>query len=220
VPDRQLDRHECACGRLPPVHGEHRRDQRRRVGGAGNTAHRFRDGARRRKIDGDFVDERTAEGPVVGRQRMHRCAMRGQSSWQHVGRTIYHARMAAKECPMCGEFMRLVTRESIEHVPGLPRPVTHCHTEWVCPECDYFEEKSKTEDLAGAERQQDFLAQRVFHLVEGDGGVALVAQTLDDAGPAFFCNVHALALDLHHVHLQGLDEKRTGIPAVRTRQRH
>ncbi|MCC7033553.1 MAG: hypothetical protein IT179_12050 [Acidobacteria bacterium] len=48
--------------------------------------------------------------------------------------------MSGKECPMCGEFMRLVTRESVEHVPGLPRPVTHVIREWVCPECDYFEE--------------------------------------------------------------------------------
>ncbi|MCC7178575.1 MAG: hypothetical protein AB7Q16_18635 [Vicinamibacterales bacterium] len=48
--------------------------------------------------------------------------------------------MSGKECPMCGEFMRLVTRESVEHVPGLPQPVTHVIREWVCPECDYFEE--------------------------------------------------------------------------------
>jgi uncharacterized protein with PIN domain len=45
-----------------------------------------------------------------------------------------------KECPMCGEFMRLVTRQHIEHVPGLPAPVKHVSKEWVCPECDYFEE--------------------------------------------------------------------------------
>jgi ribosomal protein S27AE len=46
----------------------------------------------------------------------------------------------AKECPMCGEFMRLVTRQHSAHVPGLPAPVTHVVKEWVCPECDYFEE--------------------------------------------------------------------------------
>jgi uncharacterized protein with PIN domain len=45
-----------------------------------------------------------------------------------------------KECPMCGEFMRLVTRQAVEHVPGQPRPVKHTVKEWVCPECDYFEE--------------------------------------------------------------------------------
>jgi hypothetical protein len=46
----------------------------------------------------------------------------------------------AKECPMCGEFMRLVKRQHIQHVPGLPAPVKHVTQEWVCPECDYFEE--------------------------------------------------------------------------------
>ena len=46
----------------------------------------------------------------------------------------------AKECPMCGEFMRLVTRQQIEHVPGRPMPLKHVVKEWVCPECDYFEE--------------------------------------------------------------------------------
>jgi rubredoxin len=45
-----------------------------------------------------------------------------------------------KECPMCGEFMRIVTRQNIVHVPGLPAPVKHTLKEWVCPECDYFEE--------------------------------------------------------------------------------
>jgi rubredoxin len=45
-----------------------------------------------------------------------------------------------KECPMCGEFMRLVARKSIEHVPGLSKPITHTIKEWICPECDYFEE--------------------------------------------------------------------------------
>ena len=46
----------------------------------------------------------------------------------------------AKECPMCGTAMRVVTRQQIEHVPGQPTPVEHTVREWVCPECDYFEE--------------------------------------------------------------------------------
>lgn len=41
---------------------------------------------------------------------------------------------------MCGEFMRLVTREANEHVPGQPKPITYVIKEWICPECDYFEE--------------------------------------------------------------------------------
>ena len=48
--------------------------------------------------------------------------------------------MPAKECPLCGDSMRLRVREDVVQVPGNPRPVTHKVREWVCPECDYFEE--------------------------------------------------------------------------------
>ena len=51
----------------------------------------------------------------------------------------YDARMP-KECPMCGEFMRLVTRETVSRVPGTSQEVKTPVREWVCPECDYFEE--------------------------------------------------------------------------------
>jgi hypothetical protein len=41
---------------------------------------------------------------------------------------------------MCGETMRLNERELTENVPGTPEaPVTKIR-EWVCPECDYFED--------------------------------------------------------------------------------
>jgi len=46
-----------------------------------------------------------------------------------------------RECPMCGEFMRLVAREVIERVPGTTQEVTRQVREWVCPECDYFEDE-------------------------------------------------------------------------------
>ena len=71
---------------------------------------------------------------------------------KHLGRTIgsgpevvknkrggYDARMS-RECPMCGEFMRLVTREAVTRVPGTLQDVKTTVREWVCPECDYFEE--------------------------------------------------------------------------------
>jgi acetone carboxylase gamma subunit len=54
--------------------------------------------------------------------------------------------MAVKECPMCGESMRLRERVAIDRVPGMPQTTTTRLREWVCPECDYFEE---TEDAAG-----------------------------------------------------------------------
>lgn len=48
--------------------------------------------------------------------------------------------MARKECPMCGEWMRLREREVTERVPGTSQATTSKFREWVCPECDYFEE--------------------------------------------------------------------------------
>jgi acetone carboxylase gamma subunit len=41
---------------------------------------------------------------------------------------------------MCGELMRLSDREIQERVPGSARPVVRRAREWICPECDYFEE--------------------------------------------------------------------------------
>ena len=48
--------------------------------------------------------------------------------------------MAGKECPMCGETMRIREREVTDRVPGTLQAQTTRYREWVCPECDYFEE--------------------------------------------------------------------------------
>lgn len=48
--------------------------------------------------------------------------------------------MAAKECPMCGEEMQLRDRQVTDRVPGTAQTRTVRFQEWVCPECDYFEE--------------------------------------------------------------------------------
>lgn len=45
-----------------------------------------------------------------------------------------------KECPMCAEQMRLVARQTSDGVPGRSRPLLRQVREWVCPECDYFED--------------------------------------------------------------------------------
>ena len=45
-----------------------------------------------------------------------------------------------KECPMCTEGMQLRERETVTRVPGTAETATLKFSEWVCPECDYFEE--------------------------------------------------------------------------------
>jgi hypothetical protein len=54
--------------------------------------------------------------------------------------------MAAKECPMCGEAMRLREREVVTRIPGTTETKAAKYREWVCPECDYFEEAEERAD--------------------------------------------------------------------------
>jgi hypothetical protein len=50
----------------------------------------------------------------------------------------YNPRM--KECPLCGETMRLNVREIRDTIPGSNESAVRVAREWICPECDYFEE--------------------------------------------------------------------------------
>jgi uncharacterized protein with PIN domain len=45
-----------------------------------------------------------------------------------------------KECPLCGEIMRLTVREVRDSVPGGGQGTVRVLREWICPECDHFEE--------------------------------------------------------------------------------
>jgi acetone carboxylase gamma subunit len=45
-----------------------------------------------------------------------------------------------KECPLCGERMRLSVRKVEERIPGQGQAPVREVREWICPECDYFEE--------------------------------------------------------------------------------
>jgi hypothetical protein len=56
--------------------------------------------------------------------------------------------MAPKECPMCGESMRLREAQTTDRVPGTTQTKTSKSREWVCPECDYFED-AEAEDIEG-----------------------------------------------------------------------
>ena len=48
--------------------------------------------------------------------------------------------MPSRECPMCGSIMRLEIKQIATRVPGNPAPTRHTSAEWICPDCDYFEE--------------------------------------------------------------------------------
>jgi acetone carboxylase gamma subunit len=46
---------------------------------------------------------------------------------------------------MCGEHMQLRESESAHRVPGTSQTRMARHREWICPECDYFEEAEDVE---------------------------------------------------------------------------
>jgi C4-type Zn-finger protein len=48
-----------------------------------------------------------------------------------------------RECPMCGESMRLEEHESTDRIPGRPQLVKRTNREWVCSGCDYYEEQEE-----------------------------------------------------------------------------
>jgi hypothetical protein len=45
-----------------------------------------------------------------------------------------------RECPLCGSTMFLKETEVVVQIPGNPKPTTRPHREWICPDCDNFEE--------------------------------------------------------------------------------
>jgi rubredoxin len=45
-----------------------------------------------------------------------------------------------RECPLCGETMHLRVSQAVVQVPGNLDASNKTVREWVCPECDYFEE--------------------------------------------------------------------------------
>ena len=45
-----------------------------------------------------------------------------------------------RECPMCSGSMRLREVETTTQIPGNLKPTKHITREWLCPDCDYFED--------------------------------------------------------------------------------
>jgi hypothetical protein len=54
-----------------------------------------------------------------------------------------------RECPLCAGSMRLKTTETVVLVPGNPKGTPKTSREWVCPDCDYFEDFEEG-DLTGS----------------------------------------------------------------------
>ena len=54
--------------------------------------------------------------------------------------------MPDKECPICGCAMRLKHPQEVLRIPGNPKARTHTIAEWVCPDCDHFEEAEEAEE--------------------------------------------------------------------------
>jgi rubredoxin len=44
------------------------------------------------------------------------------------------------ECPLCGSTMHLKERAIVVQVPGNPSGTSRIEREWVCPDCDYYED--------------------------------------------------------------------------------
>jgi hypothetical protein len=47
---------------------------------------------------------------------------------------------ATRDCPLCGGTMQLKRSETPVQIAGNPKPTLRVNLEWVCPDCDYFEE--------------------------------------------------------------------------------
>jgi rubredoxin len=45
-----------------------------------------------------------------------------------------------KECPLCAGTMQLREIQTVVRVPGNPNATARTTREWICPDCDYFED--------------------------------------------------------------------------------
>src|SRR5437762_8936194 len=73
---------------------------------------------------------------------------------------------------------------------------------------------------ARANRQQNFLAERVLELFEVEGRLAFVTEHFQDRGATFFRHFHAATFHVYDMHLQRLDQEVPVVAAIGTSQRH
>jgi hypothetical protein len=74
--------------------------------------------------------------------------------------------------------------------------------------------------LAGADCQQDFLAEGILELLELERGFALITKHLEHRRTTLFRYFYTAILEMDDVHLQRFDLKVTVIATVGTGQRH
>jgi YgiT-type zinc finger domain-containing protein len=72
---------------------------------------------------------------------MHAFAQETRAKRRGVGPALS---MESKDCPLCGTSMRLKTRTETVRVPGSRETRSKKVSEWICPECDYFEDAEES----------------------------------------------------------------------------
>ena len=53
------------------------------------------------------------------------------------------------DCPLCGGTMKIKETLSTTKIPGNPKPTIRNVHEWICPDCDYFEEAGENDEADG-----------------------------------------------------------------------
>jgi hypothetical protein len=143
---RHVERERRALAGLLPRDAEDRPERRGALIRLECTANPLDGRLHRREVDPHLVGEEPTVVPFVGFLHGHVIAAGGSDGARTHENCCYdrgryrEKSMAAKECPMCGETMQLRQRRVTDHIPGTPQTATARFHEWVCPECDYFEE--------------------------------------------------------------------------------
>jgi hypothetical protein len=116
--------------------------------------------------------------------------------------------------------MRLQSRETTDRVPGTGQTTTRTSASGSVPNATTGRKpRARGERLAGAERQQHFLPDRIVELLELERGLALVAEDFDDRGrPSSFTSTRESSSGRRAS--AGSSPGSSGVPAARTGQRH
>ena len=83
-----------------------------------------------------------SSAPVAAPQAVHAAGSRLPLTRFRCACCTYGAtsRLEPERCPMCGGTMQLKQTIVVSHIPGYRDAEPKKTLEWVCPDCDYFEE--------------------------------------------------------------------------------